>query len=98
MNECIKRGGTPLPDVIVDGGTLRLDYLNNGFVNLTVSILRKNTDPLYPGLVLDINGKQFQGFIGNQSAKKNVGTEYYEYNVQALGVICDSTSGGLIGG
>lgn len=88
MNECIRRGGQELPDIIVDSSGLKFSNVSNGLVNLQVSILKKTLDPLPTTLELALNDKTFVGFIAGQNPRKFTGTEYYEYAISAMGVIC----------
>lgn len=86
---CVNRGGTKPPNVIEDTSTLKVALDNQGMATLSITILTKDTAPITSSCYKYVlNGKTFKGFIESDVPRRLEGSEYYEHNITAKGMIC----------
>lgn len=86
---CVKVSAEKLPDRIEDTSTLRVSIDNQGFALLSMTILTKNIDPITTQCFkYKLNNRTFKGFLDSDTPRKLEGSDYYEHNITAKGVIC----------
>lgn len=86
---CIVRGGDGPPNVIEDTSTLQVSLDNQGMATLSITILTKSSNPISKSTYsYQLGNKKFCGFIAEDSPRQLDGSEYYEHNIVARGMIC----------
>lgn len=86
---CVTRGGKKPPSTIEDTSTLKVTIDNQGLATLSITILTKSLEPITSSCYqFGLNDKTFRGYIDSDTPRKLEGSEYYEHNITARGMIC----------
>lgn len=86
---CLEHGGSPPPTTLWDTTTMTISLDNQGIAVLTVTILQKSASPITNSCVnIVVGGKTFKGYLESDTPQHLSGTDYFEHNLVARGMIC----------
>lgn len=86
---CFEHGGEGPPNTITDTSTLSVTIDNQGIATLQINILTKNKNPITnPNYTFNLNNATFRGFITNDNPRRLEGSDYFEHQITAKGMVC----------